>query len=88
MENGSVWPAWLHQRRLNFGRWEESYLPQARKLVTFYSEKKEFVSVFSSLLRKLRIGCWITRIVDWSKEWTCASLVDTRYDIFEQILHE
>ena len=26
------------------------------------------------LLRKLRIACWITQIVDWSKEWTWASL--------------
>ena len=32
------------------------------------------LSVFGSLLRKLRIGCWITRIVYWSKEWTWASL--------------
>ena len=29
---------------------------------------------FGSLLRKLRIGCWIMKIVDWSKEWTWASL--------------
>ena len=32
------------------------------------------LSVFGSLLRKLRIGCWITWIVFWSKEWTWASL--------------
>ena len=32
------------------------------------------LSVFGSLLRKLQIGCWITRIVYWSKEWTWASL--------------
>ena len=32
------------------------------------------LSVFGSLLRKLRIGCWITQIVYWSKEWAWASL--------------
>ena len=29
----------------------------------------------ASLLRKLWIGCWITRIADWSKESTWASLL-------------
>ena len=37
-----------------------------------------FPSACGSLLRKQRIGSWITRIVDWSKEWTWASLGTTR----------
>ena len=39
------------------------------------------------LLRKQRIGSWITRIVDWSKEWTWASLLNLGSRVRIRLFH-
>ena len=50
--------------------------------VPFWKLGRIFPSVCGSLLRKQRIESWITRTVDWSTEWTWASLFITVLVLF------